>query len=231
LAERPVFIPNHTGKQLVIEKNISFHWNPGMSISQKRKNIVALHEAASMIGVSPILEVSTKSDQQIGNRLSAFNLKVRRNTGTHISLESAFQGSKVFKYGGPYSDLYGKSGFECKKDERLKNSGELVSFCYDGIEWDLSPHTAFYDWLYVNAVHSGPCIDDVLLRYNGFSDIEFNPAKSINCQARSCALYVSLKKRKLLENAIKDKDCFIELVKNGYIQKTDLSQMHQGSLF
>jgi hypothetical protein len=30
-----------------------------------------------------------------------------------------------------------------------------------------------------------------LNKYVGFTDIEFNPSKSINCQARSCALFVS----------------------------------------
>ena len=34
--------------------------------------------------------------------------------------------------------------------------------------------------------------------YDAFMDIEFNPAKSLNCQARAAAMYVSLKKVGLL---------------------------------
>ena len=45
--------------------------------------------------------------------------------------------------------------------------------------------------------------------YQAFTDIEFNPKKSINCQAYSVALYVSLRQRGLLEETIKNKDSFL----------------------
>jgi hypothetical protein len=34
-------------------------------------------------------------------------------------------------------------------------------------------------------------ITDKLVEYNAFTDIEFNPKKSFNCQAYSAALYIS----------------------------------------
>ena len=38
-------------------------------------------------------------------------------------------------------------------------------------------------------------IAEKLLDYDGFTDIVFNPQKSINCQARSCAIYVGMKRK------------------------------------
>jgi len=41
-----------------------------------------------------------------------------------------------------------------------------------------------------------------LARFEAFTDIEFNPDKSVNCQARSCALYVALSAKELLADAL-----------------------------
>ena len=213
MAERPVFIPViEKGFQLVREKTISFQWHPGLAPSQKKKNIVELHKSAQKQNITPLLEVSTKSEDKIGFLLSAFNLKVEMTDGWVIPLESAFQGSKCFQDGGPYNDLYGKTGSEIKKDERIKNSGDLSGFSFDGQEWELEPRTAFYDWLYVQAVYRQPNLGQNLDRYHAFTDIEFNPRKSFNCQARSCALYVSLMKRQILENVLGDRRVFLEIL-------------------
>ncbi len=212
MAERPVFIPVDEGNQLVNEKNISFPWHPGMAPSQKKKNISELHESAKKLGITSILEVSTKSEEKLGFLLSAFNLKVEMKDSSIIPLESAFQGSKCFQDSGPYNDLYGKTGSEIKKDERIKNSGDLSGFSFDGQEWELEPRTAFYDWLYIQAVYRQPNLGQNLENYNAFTDIEFNPRKSFNCQARSCALYVSLMKRQILENVLRDRRLFLEIL-------------------
>jgi len=42
--------------------------------------------------------------------------------------------------------------------------------------------------------------------------IEFNPAKSINCQARTCAILVSLIKQNKIEEALISKEKFIDMV-------------------
>ena len=52
-------------------------------------------------------------------------------------------------------------------------------------------------------------------KFAGFTDIEFNPSKSINCQARSCALFVALIKRELFDDAIQSPESFIETMKGG----------------
>jgi len=214
MAERPVFTPVESGDQLVRESSVPFHWHPGMAPSQKVKNIKALHESASHCGLSPILEISSKSEEKLGLQLSAFNLLIFTDDNYQIPLESAFQGSKVFENGGPYEDLYGQSGREIKKDPRLTESGNLIRFSFQGDEWGLEPKTAFYDWLYLKAVHSNLDLLNAFLSANfmGYTDIEFNPRKSVNCQARSCALLTSLSERGILDDVMGNRQLFIELL-------------------
>lgn len=212
VAKRPIFVVTTDGPQLVREVFINFEWVKGIAPSQKRKNVISLHKSAKQENIFSILEVSTKSEIQLGIDLSAFNLILETDAYGFISIESVFQGSKVFTSGGPFMDLYGKSGPEIKKDKRLNKSGQIIKFTFEGETWDLEPKTAFYDWLYLHAVNLLN-IDDELKKYQGFTDIEFNPKKSINCQARSCALYVSLMNREILQKAMEDKQLFLELLK------------------
>ncbi len=48
----------------------------------------------------------------------------------------------------------------------------------------------FYDYIYIAAVKESLTADEIkdILEYNYFTDIEFNPAKSINTQARTAAM-------------------------------------------
>jgi hypothetical protein len=197
---------------MVEEVPVSFTWAGGFAASQKKKNIVAMHEAASSKGLSPVLEVSTKSEDKLGQRLSAFNLKISTPVG-EISIECAFQGSKVFERGGPYTDLYKTDSRSAKRDERLKNSGRLIAFDFFGDVWPLEPKTSFYDWLYLTALQPHKSYLTRLFEYKGFSDIEFNPEKSINCQARTCALLVSLLKRDMLDSVLRSKETFLSAVR------------------
>lgn len=233
MAKRPIFIP--LGKSdndfLVEEIMIDFKWIPGMAASQKRKNVISLHEAARNKNIEHILEVSTKSDDPLGINLSAFNLKVYCKDVGNISLESAFQGSKVFELGGPYIDMYGKNGKEIKKDKRLKESGKLIKFQFNNKEWPLEPKTAFYDWLYLQALHNKKEYKKKVLEYSSFTDIEFNPKKSLNCQARSCALYVAFVKRGIINKALEDWKYFIELLSKDSKTKINLTSAKQGYLF
>ena len=66
----------------------------------------------------------------------------------------------------------------------------------------------FYDWLYINSLNRNKKLSLEILNYNAFTDIEFNHKKSINCQARSAAIFVSLCKKGILEETIQDKDKF-----------------------
>lgn len=213
MASRPIFLALAEADHLVSERSFNFHWSPGYSATQKKKNVVALHEAARSSGLFPVLEVSTKSEEKLGQRLSAFSLRIKTVLG-EMTIESAFQGSKVFAGGGPYTDLYGLDSRSAKKDERLKNSGQLVGFNFLGQEWPLEPKTAFYDWLYLTALSPHKEFLRILFKYKGFSDIEFNPEKSINCQARTCALLVSLIKLDALDDALTSQQRFISVIKS-----------------
>lgn len=203
MANRPIFIPTNNEKELYKEVGIEFKYFNGFAISQKSKCISSLHECAIEKGYENILEVSTKSSEKLGHRLSAFNLMLETDDYGSISIESAFQGSKVFENGGPYNDIYEKDSLSAKRDERIKNSGNLQCFEFEGQVWELEPKSAFYDWIYIQALY--PYIEFIkenLTKYDGFSDIEFNPKKSINCQARTCAIIVSLLNLELLDEAM-----------------------------
>lgn len=226
MASRPVFVALGEPTHLVQEISIDFSWNPGFAPIQKKKNVTALHEAARSQKLAPLLEVSTKSEEKLGQRLSAFNLKIATALG-EISIESAYQGSKVFKDGGPYTDIYKMDSWAAKKDERLKNSGPLIGFEYFGQKWPLIPKTAFYDWLYLSALEPHQEFLKRLFNYQGFTDIEFNPEKSINCQARTCALLVSLIKLDALNAALRSQSDFIAMVASDSFNQAHSAELRQ----
>ena len=215
MAQRPIFIPSISGPVLVTAIPVEFVWHPGMSKSQKQKSIRSLHEvAAKTIGIRRILEISSKSEDEIGVRLSAFNLRVQLTNVVSASVEALFQGSKVFSNGGPFTDIYLKDSREAKKDERLRASGQLIGFRCDNRDWPLYPQTVFYDWLYLSALRQNSALAAKVLEYDGFSDIEFNPQKSINCQAASAALYKALVGRGLFDVAMSSPEEFIRIHAN-----------------
>lgn len=212
MAERPIFMSTPDSSELVREVFLQLNWNSGFARVQKEKNVKALHEAAAAAGLTPALEISTKSDKQRGQHLSAFYIKVKSQQFGEIPLECAFQGSKIFESGGPFNDLYRMEARDVKKDPRLRESGPLVAFEFDGFRWPLEPKTAFYDWLYINFLKDYSGWARKLFSYAGFTDIEFNPYRSVNCQARSCALFLALLRRNLLEEALQSPEDFIQLL-------------------
>src|SRR5205085_12467442 len=106
-----------------------------------------------------------------------------------------------------------KSPIEAKRDERLRSSGALTKFSFFGSDWALEPKTAFYDWLYINALLKNPDLVDRLTDRDGFTDIEFNPERSINCQARSAALFCALYHTEKLDFAMASRENFLSLYK------------------
>jgi hypothetical protein len=177
MARRPIFIPLHAGS-FVEERMLDFTWHAGFAVSQQQKSIRSLHAAADRLGIAPVLDISSKSTEELGVQLSAFNLLLKGKNGNMLSVECAFQGSKVFEHGGPYTDLYERTSREAKTDERIKSSGALLGFNFMDEEWPLQPVTAFYDWLYLSALEQNSELSEQVLRYQAFSDIAFNPEKS-----------------------------------------------------
>lgn len=216
MAERSIYIPKQDSVGVEIKK-ITFDYFPGFSLSQKQKSILSLKNSALKEGFKHFLEVSSKSDNELGIALSAFNLKFTtvKEKKTY-SVENAFQASKVFEHGGPYNDLLKVSPLEAKKDPRIKNSGNLIQFNFLGIIFPNKPFTFFYDWLYINALLKNEDLASKVIDYDCFSDFEFNENKSVNCQAYSVSLYVSMKKNGIDLSCIKEKSKFLEICYNEY---------------
>ena len=200
MAVRPVFASakKRPGADIYMT---DFEWNKGLAVSQKQKNITALHAAFNQrFPRQRVLEISSKSLQPLGIQLSAFHLKkFVPELGEEVPVECVFQGGKVFAAGGPYTDLYTAASREAKGDPRLKKSGALRSFFFDGKDFPLNPPTAFYNWIYISALREHPELAQQLLEYDAFTDIEFNPDRSRNCQAEAAALFVSLSRLGLLD--------------------------------
>ena len=213
MATRPVFIPMRDGEHFVKKVDVTFDWIPGMALSQARRRIESLHAAIGcMLHKKSVLEVSSKSPDPVGVSLSAFNLKLQAASGETMSVEAAYQGSKVFAGGGPFRDIYRMPPIDAKRDERLRTGGRIVGFDYFGQRWETFPKSAFYDWLYVSALAQDERLSASLDRFECFTDIAFNPEKSFNCQARAVALHVSLKWRGLLDSALASRAAFLRVL-------------------
>lgn len=222
MEKRPVFMPRVNSDNLVKTDMVHFERHVGFSSKQKKKSINDHHSVIrKKYGFKNVLELSSKSKDKLGISLSAFYLKLTDDkTGEQYSVENAFQSSKLFENGGPFRDLLTVSPRQARKDERLHNSGALTGYDYFGMEWDVGPLTTFYDWLYVNALNQNTQLHEEVMQYQAFTDMEFNPKKSIHCQAYSLAMFVALKKRDLLDKIVDPVD-FFELYSEFDISNTE----------
>jgi len=193
MANRPVFISIGTVPYRMAV-NVEFEYNRGLSSSQKKKNVLAIHSAfQKMFPQKKVLEISSKSMQEGGRQLSAFQLqKFVPSLGITAAVENIYQSGKVFRDGGPYTDLLLVSPRDAKRDERLRTSGPLVGFRFEGQDFPLQPQTAFYDYVYIRALLENEDLANIVLGYDAFTDVEFGPSRSLNCQAQAAALFVSL---------------------------------------
>lgn len=220
MAIRPFFMISDS--EIFKEDNCEFTFYTGFALSQKQKSIKSLHEQIlKKYSNAKILEVSRKSENPLGIALSAFNLTLPINNNEY-PVENIFQSSKVFSNGGPYQDLLFVHPREAKRDERLKTSGKLISFELNSNIWEIEPKTLFYDWLYIHALYRNKKLINEIIQYDTFTDIEFNPKKSFNCQARSVAIFVSLYKKGLIEAYLRDKNLFKDIYINKVITQCSL---------
>ena len=218
MAVRPVFVVQ-ASKPFVKTEMMEFVYHPGFALSQSRKNIESLHDHfvskyREYDGL--LLEISTKSNLPLGVCLSAFNLTYSLRDGRTCSVENVFQSSKCFSNGRQYQEILDLSASEAKHFPALRTSGDVIAFQLEGIEYPTEPKTFFYHWLYVNALNQHQDLANEVIKYRAFTDIVFNPAKSINCQARSAALFVGLHESGLLDEAVSSPDRFSELVFDCY---------------
>ena len=232
MAERPIYKPCYESDLLVQTEFVEFTWYAGMAPSQRQKSVESLHQSAKDSGICRHpLEVSSKSLEPLGIQLSAFNLTVKTEKyQREFTVETAYQSSKVFQNGGPYKELLYGTSIEAKKDQRLKESGSLKYFEFFGVKWPLEPKTAFYDWVYLNALRKIIWVYEKLDDYDAFTDIEFNPKKSINCQAYSVALFKSLRGRGLLDDALESQESFLDIVGGRPVNNANENTNIQGNL-
>ena len=211
MTRRLVFVPG-SESPYVSELSLEFEQFSGSSIQQKQRSIASLHASyVARFPSSRVLEVSSRSKRDIGVQLSAFNLMIEHPGRGSYSVECAFQASKVFEHGGPFVDLFDVSSRAAKTDRRLRESGELVGFRYLTDQFPLEPKTYFYDWLYASALCRHDKLVEQVMMFDAFTDIEHNPERSINCQARSVAKVVGLARAGLLTDALQSPRAFLEL--------------------
>lgn len=211
MVTRPVFSSEVDRVGVKVADSAPFAWSPGFALAQKQKNVDALHAAIRKADVRMRpLEVSSRSREEIGVRLSAFNLGAWVGD-RFVTVESVYQASKVFEGGiGPFPELYG--GNPKLVRDKIRGFGErkIVAYQTGDVRWDLTPTRAFYDWVYCRALHKNQALVANLAEFNCFTDIAFNPMKSLNCQAYAIALYLSLLANGVLEEALKDRDAFLK---------------------
>ena len=221
MANRPVYLPSKNKDVFVEIVDIEFQWFSGFAIGQKQKSIASLHNSIKHeLGIENTLEISTKSNNKFGNLLSAFNLMVSINN-IKSSVECFYQGSKVFENGGPYTDLFSKSSLEAKKDDRIKKSGNLKYFLFNGEKWDFQED--FYTWLYFNGLSQIEGIQSEISKFGAFTDIEFNPKKSFNCQANSAAIFTSMIKNNVNISSLLNENNFKKKFTKNYFSNRQLS--------
>ncbi|MDE7398285.1 MAG: hypothetical protein K2N06_02040 [Oscillospiraceae bacterium] len=212
MAVRPIF-EVYEKPPFFRKTDTEFTFYSGFSMSQKTRCANSLHEAYSAKNPDKrVLEISGASPKELGRALSAFSLMITPESGEPYSVECAFQGSKVFERGGPFSDLIHKTSKEAKTDPRLRDSGKIVGFCLGDMDFPNEPKTFFYNWLYITTLNVHREFHAELSKYDAFTDIMFTPSKSFNCQAEAAAIFVSLYRGGKLEEALQSKECFLDLV-------------------
>lgn len=189
MTTRTVFIPSEH-KPYYRKVPVEFEFHPGQSALQKMKNVKALQDTWSLDHPDArLLEVSTKSPEDTGRRLSPFNLtRTLYSLNKEFPVENIVQASKVLEQGGPYYDLLGTDPLSAKQDPRT--TGKLEAYSLEGELYPASPDFLFYTWIYAMAVLENN-LQRVLLDADAFSDIEFAGSDG-NCQARACAITKSL---------------------------------------
>ena len=205
MAKKMCFI--YDKNKIYKEEIVDYEFFKGFSPIQRKKNVISLHNSLrEKYPNKNILEISTKSNCELGIKLSAFNLKLNGNY-----IESIFQSSKVFENNECFDFLIDFSPLDAKRfiKEQCKDR-KIKYFKYLGTKYPINPQTAFYDYIYCKALLENKEFHKDLINYEIITDIEFNHKTSINCQARACLIFIYLLKNDKLY-FLDNFDKFIEL--------------------
>lgn len=217
MAEKSVFI-SKVEYPFFEEVHVNIDWFGGFALSQKRKCQIGLHQNFLMeYPKEKILEISSSSLVSLGAKLSAMHLSKRTLKGI-TTVESVFQSSRIYSDGikriGPFPEYRFLSGRECKKLVK-EAAKEMHSYQYelDGLTFYAPVHhiSQFYDFLYLNALlePENEEVKNKLLQENhtAFTDLA---TRSLNCQARSAAIFVGLVRAGLIDE-VRDYSSYLKL--------------------
>lgn len=88
MAVRKVFRVSEKEENFTDEVDVEFKWYLGFAILQKQKSIKELHRQYEQIYKEDmILEISSKSESDLGIKLSAFNLMINTKDNRVFSVE------------------------------------------------------------------------------------------------------------------------------------------------
>lgn len=214
MAARPVFLTNQN-KPYFSEYNVNFVYNNGFAPCQKKKNIIAIHNAFHKDNSDKkVLEISSKSFDEIGVKLSAFNLMLYvESLGKSMPVEIMYHSGKIYKDSGRHLEILNMTPKESKKYLYQNKFGLIEYFVFENQRVEVDDFCDFYNWLYIKALLENEYISSELLKYEAFTDVEYNPSRSKNCQARSAAMFVSLyKQNKIQFGEILNYDKFRRLI-------------------
>lgn len=193
MANRPIYISTGDINNPFTEDSISFEWKAGYSYANKCKRRDNLKkEIAKKYDIDKWLEVSSISDKDTGRRLSALNLMLTLTNGNKYSVESIYQSSKVY------------------------NDNHITGFKFNNTVFENNPYGMYYDYIYMVALYQNKDYHKIIDDYYLFTDLFFNPNKSLNTQARAIAIFKTLYDNdclKLLESVKGFKEYYKENVK------------------
>lgn len=194
------------------QKYYTFEFFGGFALSQKHKTIKSFHNEIISDNINNILEVSRKAENPLGNKLSAFNLMIEYAEHKY-PVECIYQSSKCFGNIQYHDCLNMEPGdakrYVKKQVEELKLN--LTSFNLFGVKFQLEPKSFFYDYLYIWALSQNKDLANDIVKYDCFTDVEFNHKKQYASQARSCAIFKNLYINNLVERYLDAPNEFIHL--------------------
>ena len=193
MAIRPIYISTNIIENPFIEKDVSFEWVKGMSYTQKCKRRDSMYKAISNMNLyymDKVLEVSTKSNKELGVNLSALKLTIPLTSGREETVENIYQSSKV-----------------------LDENNKIKEFKFHNTIFEKDPYSMYYDYLYMLGLYCHKEYHEELSNYGIFTDIEFNPKKQLNTQARAVAIWNTLY-RNNMTNILENQNEFKEYYKS-----------------
>ena len=220
MTRRSVFVPRPYYPYFE-EIEVEYHAFNGMAKSQKRKSQISLHDNfTARYPERKVLEISGASLVPLGMKLSAMNLR-KAVDGKVTTAEAVFQSGRIFSpypgsphKRGPYLEYLYAEPHKAKTEIR-KMAGDWHSYDYViGDRHFYAPPfhiSLYYDWVYLSALleDQNRALREELLQsgYNAFTDLA---TRSLNCQARTVAMFLGLCEAGVQDRAA-DPDQYLEL--------------------